>query len=125
MVVRRGEENRRRARSGGSRMSRRAFLATAGVAVAGAAGGVFLWWPGGSGVSHAYTLAPESALAPNLRNAPPNVREAYRFAINNLDVLRQVPCYCGCGDQHKSNADCYVKEIKADGRVTFDFMSYG
>ncbi len=110
--------------SDGSRISRRVFLGTAGVAAAGAAGGVFLWWPG-ERVSQAYTLAPESALAPNLQNAPPNVREAYRFAINNLDVLRQIPCYCGCGDQHRSNADCYVKEVKTDGKVTFDFMSYG
>ncbi len=123
MSERRRRENRRG--PGGPRVSRRGFLVTAGVAVAGAAGGVFLWWPGGGGVSQAYTLAPESALAPNLRSAPPNVREAYRFAMNNLNVLRQVPCYCGCGDQHNSNADCYVKEVKTDGTVVFDFMSYG
>jgi hypothetical protein len=75
-------------------------------------------------VSHAYTLAPESVLPPNLRNAPPNVREAYRFAINNRELLRQIPCYCGCGDQHQSNAECYIREVRADGRIEYDFMSY-
>jgi hypothetical protein len=105
-------------------MSRRSWLLAAGVAAVGSAGGLLAWWPGG-GVSHAYTLAPESALPANLRNAAPSVREAYRFAINNRDVLRRIPCYCNCGDEHQSNAECYIKEVRTDGRVTFDYMSVG
>jgi hypothetical protein len=106
-------------------MSRRSLLVGAGLVGLGAAGGLFAWWPGGTRVSHAYTLAPESALPSSLRSAPPEVREAYRFAIDNREVLRKIPCYCACGDQHQSNAECYIKEVKADGRVVFDLMSYG
>ncbi len=105
-------------------ITRRTVLLGTGVVGLGAAAGALVWWPGGA-TSHAYTLAPESALPAKLKNAPPNVREAYRFAINNRDVLRQIPCYCACGDQHQSNAECYIKEIKSDGTVEFDLMSYG
>ncbi len=103
---------------------RTVWLVVTAVALVAAAIAV-VWLPGRGSVSHAYTLAPESVLPPNFKNAPPNVREAYRFAIANRDVLRQIPCYCGCGDQHRSNADCYIKEVKADGKVEFDLMSFG
>lgn len=88
---------------------------------------VFFLWPGDSGnVRHAYALAPESALPEYFRKAPPNVREAYRFAIANRGILQQIPCYCGCGsDGHKNNADCYIKNVKPDGTVDFDKMSFG
>lgn len=105
-------------------VGRRAFLFGAGGLVVAAGGGTLLWLSRAP-VAHAYTLAPESALTGNLRNAPPNVREAYRFAITNRDVLRQIPCYCNCGDQHESNAECYIKDVKADGSIVFDPMSYG
>ena len=76
-------------------------------------------------VSTAYALAPENALPDSLRKAPPNVREAYRFAIANRDILRQIPCYCGCGAQHANNYECYVKEVRPDGTYQFDYMSLG
>ncbi|MBI4536661.1 MAG: hypothetical protein HY712_01740 [candidate division NC10 bacterium] len=69
-------------------------------------------------------MAPESALPEYFRKAPPNVREAYRFAIANRDVLRQIPCYCGCGGEHQNNADCYIKNVKPDGQIEFDRMSF-
>jgi hypothetical protein len=75
--------------------------------------------------TRAYSLAPESALSETLRNAPPKVREAYRFALANRGILRQIPCYCGCGPAHKSNAECYIKDVAADGKIEFDLMSYG
>jgi hypothetical protein len=87
---------------------------------------LLLWSTGPHGVRHAYALAPEGALPEYLRKAPPNVRDAYRFAIANRGVLQQIPCYCGCGsDGHKNNADCYIKDVKADGKVDFDTMSFG
>jgi hypothetical protein len=96
------------------------LLLLAGIAVVAVVGSL------GSGkTSTAYALAPESALPDNLRKAPPNVREAYRFAIANRDVLRQVPCYCGCGAEHPSNYECYIKEVRADGTYQFDYMSLG
>ena len=102
------------------------LLAGAILVMAGVASAIFLW-PGRSATSgRAYALAPESALPGNLQQAPPTVREAYRFAIANRETLRQIPCYCGCGkDGHKNNADCYVKEVKPDGSIVFDPMSYG
>ena len=73
---------------------------------------------------HRYQLAPESLLPGDIRRAPDEVREAYRFAIANRNVLRYIPCYCGCGSEgHTSNASCYVKDDSTPGNLTFDRMS--
>ena len=82
-------------------------------------------WLGASGKSpQAYTLAPESALPAAVRPASARVQEAYRFAIANRGTLRWIPCFCGCGHEgHTSNADCYIKDVKPDGSIVFDFMS--
>ena len=96
------------------------------IVLAVAIAALFFFWSGGSSpATHAYALAPESALPEDARKAPPKVREAYRFAIANREILRQIPCYCGCGAEHQSNAECYIKEVKSDGQITFDLMSYG
>jgi hypothetical protein len=86
---------------------------------------IFLWPLRSDRTTQAYALAPESALPANIRQAPPNVRDAYRFAIANRDILRQIPCYCGCGAEHQSNAECYIKEVKPNGEIIFDPMSFG
>lgn len=102
------------------------FLLIGGVALAGVLVLGFSLWPAGPGNVHqAYALAPESALPANFRKAPPSVREAYRFAIANRGILQQIPCYCGCGsDGHKNNADCYIRDVKSDGAIDFDQMSF-
>ena len=84
-----------------------------------------VWWGGGEQASHAYVLAPESVLPEQIRQAPPAVREAYRFAIANRETLQYIPCYCGCGAEHASNYGCYVKEVRPDGSYLFDYMSLG
>jgi len=72
----------------------------------------------------AYTLVPESILPSDIRQAPSDVREAYRFAIANREILRYIPCYCGCGAEgHTSNASCYVKDFSTPGNLVFDRMS--
>jgi hypothetical protein len=72
------------------------------------------------------TLAPESALPDFAQDAPPQVQEAYRFAIANPDVLTYIPCYCGCGAMgHHSNLQCYIKETRADGSIEFDNHAFG
>ena len=111
-------------RSESTGMSRRSVLVAAGIIGLGAAAGVFAWWPRG-GVSHAYSLAPESVLPASIRQTPRSVRDAYRFAVANRDILRQIPCYCGCGTEHRSNADCYIKDVYSDGSIVFDPMSFG
>ena len=63
------------------------------------------------------TLAPPSALPDYVRDLPPRVQEAYRFAIANPDTLRYIPCYCGCGSMHGNNLECYVDAYNPDGTV--------
>lgn len=54
------------------------------------------------------------------------VRAMYRYAVANRDVLRWMPCTCGCvNGGHASNYDCYVREVLPDGRVRLDTMSFG
>lgn len=104
-------------------LSRRALLA-GGVTVATAVLLRVEWAPAGS--RPAYALAPESVLPADIRQAVPDVRAAYRFAVANRDVLRYIPCYCGCGAEgHTSNASCYVKDDSPPGQPVFDRMSLG
>ncbi|MCP4538099.1 MAG: hypothetical protein GY832_13240 [Chloroflexi bacterium] len=71
-------------------------------------------------------LAPESALPDFVSGASSQVKEAYRFAIANPDVLSQFPCFCACGAVgHMSNLDCYVKEFRPDGSIVFDNHAFG
>jgi hypothetical protein len=35
---------------------------------------------------------------------------AYRYAVTHQEIVRWMPCYCGCGGMgHRSNLDCYLK----------------
>jgi len=72
------------------------------------------------------SLAPESELPDFVQDAPPQVKEAYRFAIANPDVLSAFPCYCGCGAMgHQNNLQCYIKDIRADGSMEFENHAFG
>jgi len=72
------------------------------------------------------SLAPESELPDFVQDAPPQVKEAYRFAIANPDVLSAFPCYCGCGAMgHQNNLQCYIKEVRADGSIEFENHAFG
>jgi hypothetical protein len=74
----------------------------------------------------ALSLAPISLLSDMIRGAPSAVRDAYRFAIANPDILSNIPCYCGCRDVgHQSNLDCFVKQFNADGSVALDNHAFG
>ena len=72
-------------------------------------------------------LAPKSALPDFVRDAPPQVQEAYQFAVANPGVLEKMPCYCGCGNMgHQNNLECYVAEFAPDGNVAqFDNHAFG
>jgi hypothetical protein len=79
-----------------------------------------------AGATYRYKLAPESILPADIRQAPADVREAYRFAVVNRETLRYIPCYCGCGaDGHTSNASCYIKDDSTPEKLIFDRMSLG
>ncbi len=76
---------------------------------------------GANAAKPALRLAPESVLSDPIRQAPASVSESYRFALANTD-LQYIPCYCGCGAEHKNVRDCFIKEEGADGQVVFDQM---
>jgi hypothetical protein len=62
--------------------------------------------------------------------APPRpmalVQAVYEFAARRPDVLRYVPCYCGCQrNGHQDNADCFVSSREADGRPRWDLHGMG
>jgi hypothetical protein len=61
-----------------------------------------------------------------VKSAPSTVQEAYQFAVANPDVMKQVPCYCGCGAMgHTSNYACYVSDVDVNGNVSFDTHALG
>ena len=57
--------------------------------------------------------------------AGPDVQRLYEFQITHGELMRYMPCFCGCGKDagHRSNRDCYVKAVNADGSVVFDSMA--
>ena len=53
------------------------------------------------------------------------VRAMYAYAARRPDVLKYMPCYCGCERQgHSSNRDCFVKSKTAAGVPQWDAMGY-
>lgn len=57
---------------------------------------------------------------------PAEVQAMYRYAAANEAVLKWFPCFCGCVSVgHRSNFDCYIREVLPDGRVRLDTMSFG
>jgi hypothetical protein len=57
--------------------------------------------------------------------AGPEVKRLYEFQITHGELMRYMPCFCGCGRTagHRSNRDCYVRQVKAGGSVVFDSMA--
>ena len=56
--------------------------------------------------------------------AGPEVRQLYEFQITHGELMRYMPCFCGCGGEgHRNNRDCYVRAVNADGSVVFDPMA--
>lgn len=61
-----------------------------------------------------------------VQRAPVAVRQGYQFAVANAALLRQVPCYCGCGAMgHTSNAACYLSDAAGDDVTIFDSHALG
>ena len=47
----------------------------------------------------------------------PITRAAYEFAARHPEVLRHVPCFCGCErNGHGNNEDCFIARRSADRR---------
>lgn len=58
-------------------------------------------------------------------NANADVRSFYEFQVTNGELMRFMPCFCGCHleDGHRNNRDCYVEAVNPDGSVVFDAMA--
>jgi len=71
-------------------------------------------------------MAPMAGMPDEVKSAPATVQQAYQFAVANPDVMKQIPCYCGCGDiGHTSNYSCYVSGVDSKGAITFDNHALG
>ena len=71
-------------------------------------------------------MAPMSGMPAEVQNAPVSVQQAYQFAVANPEVMKQIPCYCGCGDiGHTSNYACYVSDVDDKGAITYDNHALG
>ena len=49
----------------------------------------------------------------------PVIRTAYEFAARHPEVMKYVPCFCGCERSgHNDNHDCFVSARDASNKVT-------
>jgi uncharacterized protein with PCYCGC motif len=61
-----------------------------------------------------------------VQSAPVTVQTAYQFAAANPDIMKNIPCYCGCGNiGHTSNYSCYVSSVDDKGNISFDNHALG
>ncbi|MFH1671645.1 MAG: PCYCGC motif-containing (lipo)protein [Candidatus Portnoybacteria bacterium] len=50
-----------------------------------------------------------------------SVQAAYRYALDNPELLDYIPCYCDCSSLgHEDVGDCFIKGLKDNGEVVFD-----
>jgi len=63
-----------------------------------------------------------SQLPTFLDKVDPQIKEVYRIAGENNELLQSMPCYCGCGESagHNHNGNCFINEVKSDGTVVWD-----
>ncbi|OXM14006.1 PCYCGC motif-containing (lipo)protein [Paenibacillus herberti] len=66
--------------------------------------------------------ASASELPKFLDNQPEQVRIIYTATAKATDLLSQMPCYCGCMKNvgHKSNLNCFIKEVRKEGTILWD-----
>ena len=61
-----------------------------------------------------------------VQSAPITVQTAYQFAAANPDIMKDIPCYCGCGNiGHTSNYSCYVAGMNDKGNIRWDNHALG
>jgi hypothetical protein len=73
-----------------------------------------------SGKTH-LSMMPLDKMSAEVQAASMTVQKAYRFAAANPDIMKSIPCYCGCDSLgHTSNYDCYVSSVDENGWITFE-----
>ena len=71
-------------------------------------------------------MASMDGMPDEVKSAPTTVQQAYQFNVANPDVMKQIPCYCGCGKMgHTSNYACYVQSVDGQGVITYDTHALG
>jgi hypothetical protein len=71
-------------------------------------------------------MASMDGMPDEVKSAPTVVQQAYQFAAANPEVMKQIPCYCGCDDiGHTSNYSCYISGEDENGKITFDSHALG
>lgn len=76
--------------------------------------------------NHELAMASMDGMPSEVKNAPLIVQQAYQFNVANPDVMKQIPCYCGCGSMgHTSNYSCYVSSVEVGGKVNYDTHALG
>lgn len=76
--------------------------------------------------ANSLNMMPMNQMPADVQSAPVMVQTAYQFAAANPDVMKHIPCYCGCGNiGHTSNYSCYVSGMDAKGVITFDNHALG
>lgn len=57
-----------------------------------------------------------------LDSQPEDIRLVYEVAGQATDILKWIPCYCGCGESagHRSNLNCFIAETREDGSIVWD-----
>ena len=71
-------------------------------------------------------MAPIAGMPAEVQSAPTTVQQAYQFAVANPEVMKQIPCYCGCGSMgHTSNYSCYVQGVDGNGVISYDTHALG
>jgi hypothetical protein len=94
-----------------SALTRRRLLGSGLGIAAGASLGLGGWW---------YARDPATPLY--IAEGSANVRQSYAYAAAHPEVLRYMPCFCGCGQQngHRSVLDCFVTGHDLLGRPAYN-----
>lgn len=68
------------------------------------------------------TTASADVLPSFLDKQSEDLKLVYKATGQATEILKWIPCYCGCGESagHKSNMNCFVKEVKKDGSIVWD-----
>lgn len=75
--------------------------------------------------AHAGHLPPSIEQPVWMTTANPGTKESYAFAATNFEILRYIPCYCGCDGEHKDNFECYYQH-DGNGNITgYQDHAYG
>lgn len=96
--------------------------------ILGALSSVLIGCSGSSSTTadHAPKMASMTMMPDAVHSAAAVTQEAYQFAVANPELLKGIPCYCGCGGMgHTSNYSCYVQKASNAGALVFDTHALG